>query len=355
MVSRVAVESLKKAEDLKEITSNLQKMDYNCNIWPAQQQLQKIYHDVLILDLEYALDKKVEQDLWNYCFKNYIASLQNSAKDKKANGIHVQNRLSWFLDCASGFYLSLLQEICSVFNLDLPFMRHDTLFGFKRYVNENVVINRPERSSCYYICQHCLVHLGDVARYRNQMIQAESFYRHAVELGSSSGHPYNQLALLEASRDRLSTVFFYTRSIAVAHKFPAAITNLANTLMKSSKFEVPGDGGKMSVAEYEAAFLHLHSLLYLSQDTTSASRILYCLNQSLTPLIATQEFTPWKLIQMAVITIFMYTQMDGNKEVSKVLADHLVGFLNALLVPLYTMSPDSVLDYFALPPAFEFQ
>lgn len=53
---------------------------------------------------------------------------------------------------------------------------------------------------------------------------------------------------------------------------------------------------------------------------------------------------------MAVITIFMYTQMDGNKEVSKVLADHLVGFLNALLVPLYTMSPDSVLDYFALPP-----
>ncbi|CAH1401935.1 unnamed protein product [Nezara viridula] len=350
MVSRVAVESLKKAEDLKEITSNLQKMDYNCNIWPAQQQLQKIYHDVLILDLEYALDKKVEQDLWNYCFKNYIASLQSSAKDKKANGIHVQNRLSWFLDCASGFYLSLLQEICSVFNLDLPFMRHDTLFGFKRYVNENVVINRPERSSCYYICQHCLVHLGDVARYRNQMIQAESFYRHAVELGSSSGHPYNQLALLEASRDRLSTVFFYTRSIAVAHKFPAAITNLANTLMKSSKFEVPGDGGKMSVAEYEAAFLHLHSLLYLTQDTASALRILYCLNQSLTPLIATQEFTPWKLIQMAVITIFMYTQMDGNKEVSKVLADHLVGFLNALLVPLYTMSPESVLDYFALPP-----
>lgn len=62
-------------------------------------------------------------------------------------------------------------------------------------------------------------------------------FRHAVELGSSSGHPYNQLALLEASRDRLSTVFFYTRSIAVAHKFPAAITNLANTLMKSSKFE----------------------------------------------------------------------------------------------------------------------
>jgi protein SMG7 len=45
--------------------------------------LQRIYQQVLILDLEYALDRKVEQELWNHGFKNYIGTLQNLAKDKK--------------------------------------------------------------------------------------------------------------------------------------------------------------------------------------------------------------------------------------------------------------------------------
>jgi len=45
--------------------------------------LQRLYQQVLILDLEYALDRKVEQELWNHGFKNYIATLQNLAKDKK--------------------------------------------------------------------------------------------------------------------------------------------------------------------------------------------------------------------------------------------------------------------------------
>lgn len=44
---------------------------------------QIIYQQVLTLDLEYALDQKVEQDLWNHGFKNNINKLQQLAKDKK--------------------------------------------------------------------------------------------------------------------------------------------------------------------------------------------------------------------------------------------------------------------------------
>ncbi|KAF6212145.1 hypothetical protein GE061_012666 [Apolygus lucorum] len=351
MVSRVAVEVLNKAEELKERAATLQKNESSIEVNPAQLQLQKIYHDVLILDLEYALDEKVEQDLWNLCFKNHIVALQNLAKDKKNNGSHLQTKLVWFLDCASGFYLSLLQEICSVFNLDLPFMRHDSLFGLKRHLNENMVINKPSTPSCYYICQYCLVHLGDIARYRNQMIHAESFYRHAVTLCASSGHPYNQLALLEATRcEPLSTVFYYTRSIAVKCRFPVAKTNLSNTLLKWTKNELPVDGSKISVTEYEAAFLQLHALIYLSQDVAGAQNALKLLTHALTPLVATQEISSWKLIQMAVITIFMFSQVDGKAiEVHQTLIEYLSGFLNSLLVPIYTIPNDSVLHYFGLP------
>jgi len=44
---------------------------------------QAAYQQVLLLDLEYALDQKVEQELWNYGFKNYIGLLQNLVKDRK--------------------------------------------------------------------------------------------------------------------------------------------------------------------------------------------------------------------------------------------------------------------------------
>jgi len=45
--------------------------------------VQIIYQQVLTLDLEYALDQKVEQDLWNHGFKNNINKLQQLTKDKK--------------------------------------------------------------------------------------------------------------------------------------------------------------------------------------------------------------------------------------------------------------------------------
>jgi hypothetical protein len=35
-----------------------------------------------VTDLQYSLDRKLEQMLWNVCFKNYISHLQAAAKDK---------------------------------------------------------------------------------------------------------------------------------------------------------------------------------------------------------------------------------------------------------------------------------
>ena len=57
---------------------------------------------------------------------------------------------------------------------------------------------------------------------------------------NSVGQPYNQLAILEAAKgNKLSTVFYYVRSIAVKHPFPVAATNLAKlyTKISSDRYE----------------------------------------------------------------------------------------------------------------------
>ena len=51
-----------------------------------------------------------------------------------------------------------------------------------------------------------------------------------------TGQPYNQLAILEAAKsNKLATVFYYARSIAVKHPFPVASTNLDKFYTKISK------------------------------------------------------------------------------------------------------------------------
>lgn len=122
----------RKAEPLKDKVQRCKDLLNDNDAWVCQQQLQKIYQQVLILDLEYALDRKVEQDLWNLGFKNYIATLQLQAKDRKnPKRGESQALLSWCLEAASGFYLTLLQEICTIFDLDLPFRRYVSADSFR--------------------------------------------------------------------------------------------------------------------------------------------------------------------------------------------------------------------------------
>ncbi|VDD83200.1 unnamed protein product [Mesocestoides corti] len=87
--------------------------------------------------------------------------------------------------------------------------------------------------SLSYLLQHCLIHLGDVARYQHQYTVAESYYTWAWLVDPSSGHAYNQLAIIESTRlkRRLDSLcYFYVRAIACSHPFPAAGENLTYTM-----------------------------------------------------------------------------------------------------------------------------
>ncbi|XP_033338997.2 uncharacterized protein LOC117227665 [Megalopta genalis] len=364
-----AVQALKKAEPLKDKVQRCKDLLNDSDAWVCQQQLQKIYQQVLILDLEYALDRKVEQELWNLGFKNYIATLQSQAKDRKnPKRGESQALLSWCLEAASGFYLTLLQEICTAFDLDLPFRRKGYVYGCTSPWKAVENLSVPHRSSCFYACQYCLVHLGDIARYRNESKQAELFYRHAVSLSPSSGQPYNQLALLEASRgNKLGTVFHYTRSVAVKHPFPVATTNLAKMLssaLNDTSVNIEGKT-KLTSQEYIAVFLKLHGVIHNLGNVKIASSYTKLLTETLTALVATESFSSWVLVQMFVINLYALehttnivmgsTEPLGKEHLTfdeKVardcILDLIAGSLSALLLPVYTIK-NSIVEYFALP------
>ncbi|XP_016392085.1 protein SMG7-like [Sinocyclocheilus rhinocerous] len=275
-------------------------------VWTSRQALQDLYQKMLVTDLEYALDKKVEQDLWNHAFKNQITTLQSQAKNRaNPNRSEVQANLSLFLEAASGFYTQLLQELCTVFNVDLPCRVKSSQLGIiSNKQSSTSAIVKPQPSSCSYICQHCLVHLGDVARYRNQTSQAESYYRHAAQLVPSNGQPYNQLAILASSKgDHLTTIFYYCRSIAVKFPFPAASTNLQKALSKAleSRDEVKT---KWSVSDFIKAFIKFHGHVYLCKSLDKLNTLREKLEEQFQRLILQKAFSSQQLVHITVINLF---------------------------------------------------
>lgn len=49
-----------------------------------------------------------------------------------------------------------------MFNVDLPCRVKSSQLGIISNKQSGGAIVRPQPSSCSYICQHCLVHLGDI-------------------------------------------------------------------------------------------------------------------------------------------------------------------------------------------------
>ncbi|XP_033105645.1 protein SMG7-like isoform X2 [Anneissia japonica] len=295
---------LRRADELKA-----KIIEGNAETWVTRQTLLDLYQQILITNLEFALDKKVEQDLWNHVFKNQINILQRKVKDKaNPKRTELQATLTLFLDSASGFYLQLLQELCSAFDLRLPCRVTPSKLGILDDKNPNhQKVKQAQHASCLYICQYCLVHLGDLSRYRTETSQAESYYRHAAKLVPSSGQPYNQLAIVAASRgDQLAMTFFYVRSTAVRHPFPAASTNLQSTFAKLvDKDEVKLF--KMKLVELIHFFTKFHAVIHLTvgdADLQVASMIRDKLEENFRSHLAQESLSAKQLVQMMAINMF---------------------------------------------------
>lgn len=185
-------------------------------------------------------------------------------------------------------------------------------------------------------------------------------FRQAVIVSPTSGHPYNQLALLEAScGNKLATVYYYIRAIAVKNPFPASTTNLTSTLNATIEKDVQLDKmpSKMTMAEFIQLFLSTHGRLQLNIELEQAELAVKSLNENMTPLVATQSFTTENLIQMTTINLYAFNLVEKVEEltnaerlVRNLLLDLIAGSLTAFLVPVYTLKMDDTLfDYYALP------
>ena len=195
------------------------------------------------------------------------------------------------------------------------------------------------------------------------MEQAENFYRHAISLAPSSGQPYNQIAILEASRqNKLATVYFYVRAVSLKCPFPAASTNLAKLLGRLGEGERERSGTRVTAVTFPPLFLRLHGQLLHAVRPRAALTIGKQLCEALTALVVEEKgLTTWQLLQVAAVNMWGWEQsrqgsgdpasLTGEEQLAGgLLASLQAALLLAALMPVYTVQQGrKLLSYHALP------
>jgi len=161
-------------------------------------------------------------------------------------------------------------------------------------------------SSCYYILQDCLVHLGDLARYKNDIAQAESYYKLASAIVAVNGQPYNQLAIIESVKgDQLKAIFYYCKSSLVQNPFPAAVSNLQKTLNQYCTRQNFGILLRTSCSNFDdfiSLFLQFHGSIYLMSNIDKLGSLQDRIMADFE--VFSDELTNDQLLSMTLITIF---------------------------------------------------
>ncbi|XP_073495387.1 nonsense-mediated mRNA decay factor SMG5 [Phyllobates terribilis] len=186
--------------------------------------------------------RKAEEVLWRKVYYEVIQLIKTNKK-------HIHSRSA--LECAYrthliagvGFYQHLLLYVQSHYQLELQYCidwTHvsDPLIGCKK----PVLASAKEMEWAQMACHRCLVYLGDLARYQNELALvdteklAERFYYQALTVVPQMGMPFNQLGTLAGSRYyHVEATYCYLRCIQSEVSFEGAYGNLKRLYDKAAK------------------------------------------------------------------------------------------------------------------------
>uniref|UniRef100_A0A8C3AFU1 Nonsense-mediated mRNA decay factor n=1 Tax=Cyclopterus lumpus TaxID=8103 RepID=A0A8C3AFU1_CYCLU len=186
--------------------------------------------------------RKAEELLWRKVYYEVIQVIKTNKK-------HIHSRSA--LECAYrthliagvGFYQHLLLYIQSHYQLELQDCidwTHvtDPLIGRKKPVSATP----KEMEWAQMACHRCLVYLGDLARYQNELAGveaeqlAERFYHQALSVMPHVGMPFNQLGTLAGSKFyNVEATYYYLRCIQSDAPFEGAYGNLKRLFDKAAK------------------------------------------------------------------------------------------------------------------------
>ncbi|CAG8544999.1 7663_t:CDS:10 [Paraglomus brasilianum] len=337
--------------EASDLERELKKQDYQRrqlkNVNEIEQEtefirncLKDVYEDIILSDLQLAIEHGIEERLWRHVFYSYVEELRIRLRKNKQPQSHeyqmVYLELSRYLDMGTGFYHTLVNTIKISEGMNLNTIGIDLLLStfassasptppspsHKRSSPESHTAYSSRKQLAAECIQRCLIYLGDLARYRECIADVEGnkkwefakrFYLTAAKVFLDNGKAQGQLAVLAAySENDLDIVYWDTFSLATKQPSLIAEDNLQNFYtqfvmrtpeMVLSDAETTEDNNIKLVWQ----FLSVHLCLF-NQDTSSLPKRLNALLKT----IETSVLSPPTVTKLVFIII--YTLWDFRRQ-----------------------------------------
>merc|ERR1719376_1567856 len=180
------------------------------NFDKSRKRLIAQYKKIVLKDLKFAYEHKVDNKLWQDVFYKVIKSLQEELDNRKdEEKLEVENKLKYVYLEAIKFYTELLENLAEQQKINLPYLP---------------VKFRPRQSSkekkrAIIMLQRITLSIADLHRYQIELensynyATAKRWYEYSSKLDPRNSWPYNQLAKLAYRTQRyLQCCYYYIRS-----------------------------------------------------------------------------------------------------------------------------------------------
>ncbi|KAG0263138.1 Protein smg7 [Mortierella polycephala] len=283
-----------------------------------RDSLKDVFEVLLLEDLIAAAEKSIDERLWRNVFYTHIEELRAELRKLDKNNPRrqeVTDSLLKLLDKGTGFYHEMITALSCEHQLDLTTVAVDLLqsesginkskttlqdsksvqhrgrHGQGRQqsrIKEELPATTYPKESLANCIQKCFMYLGDLARYRTNILlesnsasaaaqafglgksrpqgkpsasdwhMAHMYYQRAIRTFPDSGKPYGQIAILASyANDDLGALYWYSQSLAA--RCPSTVVR---------------DNLKVFFSRYQNRFKDLLSSIYPTaeglNDTTSA-------------------------------------------------------------------------------------
>ncbi|XP_023298430.2 telomerase-binding protein EST1A [Lucilia cuprina] len=190
------------------------------NLHTIRQELQDIFKNLLLNNLKFCCEQKVDSFFWKILFYNMREHLK-----QQQNVSNAINYIQMIITEGIEFYEDIYQQILEKYLTKDP--------------KQQISIKNQQRSQhkldlmARVTAQKLLIYLGDLWRYKIKDLQGQNYeeaakyYKQAQALVPSNGVPYNQLAIVAIhNRKKLDAIYYHMRSLMSSNAIPSAKESL---------------------------------------------------------------------------------------------------------------------------------
>ncbi|XP_073816275.1 smg6 nonsense mediated mRNA decay factor [Musca autumnalis] len=242
-------------ETLQQILQQNQVIENWNKLHILRMELQDIFQQLLLKNLKFCCEQKVDSFFWKVLFYNMREHLKEQHQHEPEE---VLKYIRAIIDDGIKFYDQLYQEL-----------EQQYLSKKKLLTSNGIASSSSQRSQqklefiAKVMAQKILICLGDLWRYKIKDSQgqdystAEKFYQKAQALVPSNGVPYNQLAIIAIlNRKKFDAIYFHMRSLMSSN---AIYSSKESLLVLFDEIRKKYEETELKSSPIHANFLHNNS------------------------------------------------------------------------------------------------